>query len=465
MGSVCKTPGDEKNITDLYTMNIRNNAKKFLGIAMVLSVLSIWGVAQTNQTSVQKTEAEIAVTQGKSVPSLTNSQLLSSAGTIIATNNGVTITQGPGASIPEGPEPQGGWFTPLYTAEGSIRFDSIDDSNVVFHTDNFPFSISMDKSARWQIKTISCISDLNMWITNYVVCNGTNIYQISLSDKILEQNEKQEIVTSRRAAQAATVLNGVYPYDSGGVIGSLWVSFVAGDHLSHYPTGKMPNLVESSPELEPSAWCTDFVHELRTGYSNSLVSTGSFIINKNYVSKNLGGYQFIKEPTDEDYYFLMNKKLNALKSIPQKEVLRATYSLGDSIEMDGFTIPTRYSIVRYSTPPGLTEYYVSDKIIGIVTNIIVQQDRTSMLPVINGRISVCDKRFVYRTKEAYRDSVYYTTTNEWIIDTNSVELKNIVSKNIYPRVSFRNKSIAYYSLIIFILFLVFYPFISLKKWK
>ncbi len=448
-------------------MNIRNNAKKFLGIAVVLSVLSIWSIAQTSQTGdeAQKTEAGIGEAQVKGVTELTNSQLLSSAGTIIATNNGVTITQGPGTSIPEGPEPQGGWFTPLYTAEGSIRFDSIDDSNVVFHTDNFPFSISMDKSARWQIKTISCVPKLDMCVTNYVVCNGTNIYQISLSDKILEQNEKQEIVTSRRAAQAATVLNGVYPYDSGGVIGSLWVSFVAGDHLSHYPTGKMPNLVESSPELEPSAWCTDFVHELRTGYSNSLVSTGSFIINKNYVSKNLVGYQFIKEPTDEDYYFLMNKKLNALKSIPQKEVLRATYSLGDSIEMDGFTIPTRYSIVRYSTPPGLTEYYVSDKITGIVTNIIVQQARTSMLPVINGKISVCDKRFMYRTKEAYRGSLYYTTTNEWIIDTNSAELRNIAARETYSRIYLPDKNINYYIKIAFLISLISIPFVLLSKNK
>ncbi len=443
-----------------------NNAKKFLGIAVVLSVLSIWSIAQTSQTDAEalKAEAEIAVTQSKSVPSLTNSQLLSSAGTIIATNNGVTITQGPGTSIPEGPEPQGGWFTPLYTAEGSIRFDSIDDSNVVFHTDNFPFSISMDKSARWQIKTISCVPKLDMCVTNYVVCNGTNIYQISLSDKILEQNEKQEIVTSRRAAQAATVLNGVYPYDSGGVIGSLWVSFVAGDHLSHHPTGKIPSLVESSPELEPSVWSTDFVHELLAGYSNSLVSTGSFIINKNYISKNLVGYQFIKEPTDEDYYFLMNKKLNALKSIPQKEVLRATYSLGDSIEMDGFAIPTRYSILRY-LPPGLTEYYVSDKITGIVTNIIVQQARTSMLPVINGKISVCDKRFMYRTKEAYRGSLYYTTTNEWIIDTNSAELRNIAARETYSRIYLPDKNINYYIKIAFLISLISIPFVLLSKNK
>jgi hypothetical protein len=464
MGLVRKTPGDEKNITDLYTMNIRNNANKFLGMALVLSVLSIWSVAQTNQTGVQKTEAEIAVTQSKSVPSLTNSQLLSSAGTIIATNNGVTITQGPGASTPEGPEPQGGWFTPIYTAEGSVRFESINNSNVVSRTEDFPFSISMDKSARWQMKMISCIQKLDMYLTNYVVCNGTNIYQISFYNKFFGQNEKLEVITSRGTAQAATVLSGVYPYDCGGVIGSLWVGFVAGDHLSHYPTGKIPSLVESYPELEPSVWCTDFVHELRTGYSNSLVSTGSFIINKNYISKNLENYQFIKEPSDEDSYLEMNKKLDDLKSISQREALRATYSLDDSIEMDGFLVPTRYSIVRYP-PLGLTEYYGFGKITGIVTNIIVQQNRTSMLPIINGRISVCDKRFVYRTKEAYRDSVYYTTTNEWIIDTNSIELKNIVSKNIYPRVSFRNKSIVYYSLIIFILFLVFYPFISLKKWK
>ena len=89
-------------------MNIKDNAKKFLGMALVLSVLSIWGIAQTNQTVAQKAEPEIADTQVKSVQGLTNSQLLSSAGTIIATNNGVTITQGPGASIPEGPEPQEG---------------------------------------------------------------------------------------------------------------------------------------------------------------------------------------------------------------------------------------------------------------------------------------------------------------------------------------------------------------------
>ncbi len=415
---------------------------KFLGIALVLSVLSIWSIAQVNQTAAQKAEA------------------------VSAANNGVTITQGPGASAtPEGPEPQGGWFIPFYTAEGSIRFDSIDDSNVVSHTENIPFSISMDKSARWQIKIISCIPELNMCSTNYAMYNGTNIYRISFSDKFLEQNEKQEIISSPGKVQVATVHNGVYPYESGEVIGSLWISFVAGDHLFHYPTDKIPNLVEWYTELEPSVWCTDFVHELRTGYSNSLVSTGSFIINKNYISKNLENYQFIQEPSDENSYLKMNKKIDALKNIPQEEALRATYSLDDSIEMDGFAIPTRYSIARYSSTPGLTEYCVSYKITGIVTNIIVQQARTSMLPVINGRISMCDKRFLYRTKEAYRGSLYYTTTNEWIIDTNSIELKNIVSENIYPRIYSSDRSINYYIKIIFIISLIFIPIVLYFKNK
>jgi hypothetical protein len=93
-------------------MDTTNNAKKFLGIAVVLSVLSIWSIAQTNQTEhervLQKVLAEYVKTHGISAQSLTNDQLLSSAGPIIATNNGVTITQGPGASIPEGPEPQEG---------------------------------------------------------------------------------------------------------------------------------------------------------------------------------------------------------------------------------------------------------------------------------------------------------------------------------------------------------------------
>ncbi len=73
-----------------------NNANKFIGTTLLLSVLSIWSIAQTSQNAGQKAEGENAA------------------------NNGVTITQGPGASIPEGPEPQGGWFTPLYTVNIKI---------------------------------------------------------------------------------------------------------------------------------------------------------------------------------------------------------------------------------------------------------------------------------------------------------------------------------------------------------
>ena len=131
-----------------------NTTKKFLGIALVLSVLSIWGIAQTSQTGAEalKVEAEIAVTQGKNAQSLTNSQLLSSAGTIIATNNGVTITQGPGASIPEGPEPQGGWFTPRYTAEGVVKreyFSGLEDAQLTLTN---PFSFSMGDNRFWKAK-------------------------------------------------------------------------------------------------------------------------------------------------------------------------------------------------------------------------------------------------------------------------------------------------------------------------
>ena len=61
-----------------------NHTKKLLYTALVLSVLSIWSIAQTNQTATQKVETEIDETQSKDVSSLTNSQFISSAGTIIA---------------------------------------------------------------------------------------------------------------------------------------------------------------------------------------------------------------------------------------------------------------------------------------------------------------------------------------------------------------------------------------------
>jgi hypothetical protein len=67
-------------------MNIMNHTNKLLYTALVLSVLGIWGVAQTNQTeyerAMQKVLAEYLKTSGIgiSAQSLTNSQLPSSAG-------------------------------------------------------------------------------------------------------------------------------------------------------------------------------------------------------------------------------------------------------------------------------------------------------------------------------------------------------------------------------------------------
>jgi hypothetical protein len=72
-----------------------------------------------------------------------------------------------------------------------------------------------------------------------------------------------------------------------------------------------------------------------------LISTGAFVFNKKYFSKDLLDYQDIMERSGDAP--LIKEELEMLEDLPPKEALRAAYSLTDSTLVNGYTIPTHFS--------------------------------------------------------------------------------------------------------------------------
>ena len=442
-------------------MNIKDNAKKFLGIAMVLSVLSIWGVAQTNQTATQKAGTGIDETQSKSVTSLTNSQLLSSAGTIIATNNGVTITQGPGASIPEGPEPQGGWFTPFYTAEGVVRYEVLDEKMEVDMSFDYPFSVSVGANNCWQIRQALPES----FMTNLVAYDGTNVYSVSTADRY---RDREGVVHMMEKPQTGTpiISPGKFPLGKVSGVYFLWLAYAGGDYLIQEKQERIPCDFYNAL-THPSAWCSDFKYKLFSGKINNIVSEGAFVFNKKYVSERTEDYPYIDEPVGELNINYFNEKIKTLNNIKNENFIFSTYSLINKKSLNDLEIPTVFSSEKFSIPATSSESsHCSERIKGNVTNIIYSPGPVPLIPVFSGSVIMRDMRFATKTATGFRNSIWYNTTNEWILSTNDPIQKIAGSDKLSPKPTKPYKrSLYFYSLFTIILLsvIVFPIYYFLKK--
>jgi hypothetical protein len=410
---------EKRELEDVKTkIKIMNNAKKFLGMALVLSVLSIWGVAQTNQTATQKAGTGIDETQSKSVTSLTNSQLLSSAGTIIATNNGVTITQSPGTSIPEGPEPQGGWFTPLYRAEGTMLQEmvSVSSGNVIKTWTN-GFAVSLDNNRHFKITLAQ-----DNGFSECIASDGTNIYTF-LAESV---NEDHGTVFS--------IIEGLYPVSNSQAIGLLWMAYVSGEFLEdpHFG-GRVPNVISGMTAMDPTASCVDLKYTLESYAHNTLLTKGEFVLNKSLVSENLYDYPFLMEPISESTREQWLGMLKELKQAVPEDCVLSAYALKNSVVAREYHIPVAFQSEAYSTPLSQEEILnCRFRVSGMVTNIILDAPRRSLLPLIHGVASVSDDRFRVRDKNFSRDRLDYLVTNAWELDTNSARLQEL-SNRLIPR--------------------------------
>jgi len=444
-------------------MSIRNNAKKFLGIAVVLSVLSIWSIAQTSQTDAEalKAEAEIALTQGKNAQSLTNSQLLSSAGTIIATNNGVTITQGPGASIPEGPEPQGGWFTPLYKVEGMVNSHRRVSSNTFSHEVSLPFSFSTDGNTRWKMEFHEYSEIMDTRSTNYFFCDGTNIFKISHYDKSFDREGNVILDTAINRVKVGVVSSGQIPHSYRDEAGLIWLVFMGGNYLLHngaplqQGTYRMVDVL-SFPSTYPSAWCCDFRYLFKDSH-NPLISNGYFVLNTNYISLDDTDYLGIsEEEIKSDFSKIIFEELKEIKT---NNLCYSIFKSTKYVSVGDVEIPIRFSSERFSGVPieekNKLPFIVKE---GFVTNVIAAHQVVPMFPKF-GIVSVQDNRFRYRTKDMYRGSIYYMCTNELEIAMDSPKLREAGSQRLLKRTFRKETRGKYYATVIVLLFVTFSPFI------
>ncbi len=411
-------------------MNIMNHTNKFLYTALLLSVLSIWSVAQTNQTeyerATQKVLAEYIKTRGISAQSLTNSQLLSFAGTIIATNNGVTITQGPGASAsPEGPEPQGGWFTPRYTAEGVIKIESFFTSGDAKFTQIRPFSFSMGDNQFWKAKVsmsfVNSEMEISMTSVSFVTCDGTNIYCVLSNGSANEKDGKAPILSP-----------GVLPIERDDVVGLLWTAFVSGEHLvsmDDADAAKLPNLLYTTSAEDPAAWCQNFDYGLHAFSKNTLLSNGVYVLDKSRVYPDIDDYPFLDEPVSIIDKRFITERIQDLMSIEQTNYIVSTYTAKKTGLFSEYGVPILFDAKHFplekttnASPPCIA------RASGIVTNVIINPQVVPLLPQITGVAGIQDKRFKGKKGNYYRNYIYYLVTNEWELSVDSPRLKEIASQ-------------------------------------
>ena len=229
---------------------------------------------------------------------------------------------------------------------------------------------------------------------------------------------------SKDSSVNAWVFRGPFPVKYGGTpVGLLWIAFVCGDYVSQQHTNRIPDLLSGGGDEKIISWCLDFNHLLLKDSPNPLISTGAFVFNKKYFSKDLLDYQDIMERAG-DAPLLINEELEMLENLPPEEALRSTYSLTDSALVNGYTRPThfsKYSHFELGSPFSIGENS-GHKTTAIVTNIVVGQAPIAMLPQFDGKLYVIDYRFIARIKEACRGPVFYHCTNEWEIATNSAKL-------------------------------------------
>jgi len=357
--------------------------------------------------------------------------------------------------IPAGETPKGGWFFPLYTAEGTYKTYRTHGTNKIKLTGDYQFSISVDEKNHWQIQIPTYNEKYDIHTAHHFFSDGTNIFKVISADKFFD------LTFQLRDTTPDMPHNG---YISSGQIpdhqwaGKIWLSFCGGKYLAErngtniYGKYKLVDVIKIT-DLLPQAWACDFYYQL-CPVPHPLISSGFFALNSDYISLDPKDYWWLRDSSDdntpeileylknapEDYLYLDDITLKAQKQIHEKlnvpvSVLIKTYG-------EGFA-PFDYSTEKKDQPDDVLEKSFSDVILknhkknlsllkpadipGLatminVTNIITTPRAMPLLPVF-GRVFVEDHRFWEQFKS--KKSLHYRCTNEWKIDLDYSQLKEV----------------------------------------
>ena len=405
--------------------------------------------------------------------------------------------------IPEGEIPKGGWFFPLYTAEGTYKtYRTTYGTNNIKLTGDYQFSISVDEKNHWQIQISTYEEKYDIHSTYHFFSDGTNTFFIAFSDKVFDRDYKLRDSTPDEIS-TAYIFSGQLPKQvpMNQWAGEMWLSFCGGKYLAEhngtniYGKYKLVDVIKIT-DWVPQAWACDFYYQL-CSFPHPLISSGFFALNRDYISVDPKDYWWISDFSDfltseileylknapEDYLYLDDITLKAQKQINEKlnvpvSVLIKSYGVGFA--------PFDYSIEKENQPDDVLEKSFSDVImkgnkVGLsplkpsgvpdlatvisVTNIITTPRAMPLLPVF-GRVSVEDHRFWEQFKA--KKTLDYFCTNEWKIDQDYAQVKKAQDQYFKEISKPRNRSQSTYYICIAALALAFLVFLTihiLKKRK
>ena len=369
--------------------------------------------------------------------------------------------------IPKGETPQGGWFIPLYTAEGTIKGYRTQGTNKLHLSSEFPFSFSVDEKNRWQLQMTMYDKKLESHSSYHFFSEATNTFYVHISDKFVDREWNVRDMTPEMS-YAGSVLSGQIPIRNS-YAGALWLSFCGGKYLAEQNGDslngiyKLVNILQAT-DFYPNPWWCDFHYQL-SSFPNPLISTGSFVLNTNYITTDVEDYWQIREEIVK--HDNIPSLLKELKKVSTNTVVYDTYKLKQYKEVNkNLKVPVSVLIEKHndiypSNPPDILQFAY----IMTVTNIVTTPRIMPLLPVF-GYVSVEDQRFWYRDKTHFRGSILYPCTNEWEVALDSPKVIAAGSQSLYKRISDKPAKIRYYVGVAIILFMVLlFPIISVLKKK
>ena len=316
-------------------------------------------------------------------------------------------------------------FTPLYSAEGLLELQVLNNSGKIVLTDEFPFKVSIDANGRWQMTRQTYVPKWSLTTTEFITYNGTDIYSVLYGDKHLDRDMKPvNNLPLEEHKHPARVCRGPFPVDHGSCAGLVWMAFLGGEYIARHPTNQIPNLLNAMPRTDPEAWDIDFQYKLLSKPGNSLIESGSFILDKTRLSPDLMNYPEIDEPAVVEEVEKFLQTIKRLKTAKSGEMTRSTYSLQQSEVVGNIRIPTQFSAMLYSPVGDNLGHYPVVKWDGRVTNIVTNLTPSQLLPPIKGGIYVQDQRFKQRTKGSFLNNIFYELDKTgWVLSTNDVRFK------------------------------------------
>ena len=327
-------------------------------------------------------------------------------------------------------------FSPIFTVQGTLKFQ-INTGAYQSHPRIIKFEVAEDRLMHWKIILHENANLLNIPITNdiSVAYDGINMYGMTTSDLIIHDPSNGYNLRKATNAPRVSVVNvstGPYPLDFSSSVGVLWLTYIAGSYLDLSTNQmKFPDLVVTSPRLDPMTWSCDFVYSLTHTKDLEFIQSGKFFANPDYVKQRFADYSELDEPenNNEDANRSMMAHFNYLKSLKTSS-LAGSYEILETTNLSGFAIPAR---ARFQIPgkifgPGSDGFSMYE----VLLDRLGKLSETTLLPPLPSDVTFRDRRMrekVIGASTYRKEAVYKVDDQIWPTDTNDLRILKAVAQS------------------------------------